>query len=139
MPLFENNIIKDNVKDLRDKAESKFQKATSTSGSGSEVVRFGSYFGLGSDGRARLRTVASRAANHQGLGAEQEIHASHFGLDIEEVKNMLKRVEKRADKDIAAGRFWMGYDGHQRLMHIAGRKGVGAEQVSVIDTRCFEE
>jgi hypothetical protein len=133
MPLFENNVVKDNAKDLKNKVESKFSHANSNSGSGSEVDRFGSHFGLGADGRARIKAAAGRAATHQGLGAEQDIHASHFGLDIEEVKKVLKRVERKADKEIRAGQHWMGHDGHQRLLNLANKQGVGAEQVSGLD------
>jgi hypothetical protein len=135
MPLFENNVVKDNAKDLKNKVEShlpSFSQANSKAGSGSEVDRFGSHFGLGADGRARIKAAAGRAATHQGLGAEQDIHASHFGLDIEEVKKVLKRVERRADKEIHAGRHWMGHDGHQRMLSLASKQGVGAEQVSIL-------
>ena len=51
-------------------------------GSGAEQDRYSTHFSLsqsflGSDGRAKLRTLASTP----GVGAEQDRYDSHFGLD----------------------------------------------------------
>jgi len=93
---------------------------------GGDVNRY--FTGLGADGKERLKQLA----NKQGVGAEQDRHASHFGLDeqkIHQFKNALfSRKGLGAEQDVHGGHFTLGHDGMQHVKRLAKTKGVGAEQ-----------
>jgi hypothetical protein len=96
---------------------------------GSQMNRY--FTGLGADGKERLKQLA----NTQGIGAEQDRHASHFSIDestISQMKNALfQRTGLGAEQDIHSGHFSLGQDGLQHVKRLAHTKGVGAEQVSL--------
>lgn len=94
---------------------------------GSETNRY--FTGLGADGKERLKQLA----NTQGIGAEQDRHASHFGLDEQKINQMKDALFRRkglgAEQDVHGGHFSLGHDGLQHVKRLANTKGVGAEQV----------
>ncbi|KAF2670413.1 hypothetical protein BT63DRAFT_237567 [Microthyrium microscopicum] len=96
--------------------------------SGAEQDRYGSFFGLGSDGLARIR----KAATYQGVGAEQDRYGSHFSLDSKQVRkaadSVLQSGRSAVHKDITNGNHWLGYDGRQVMKGLLNTGGVGAEQ-----------
>ena len=100
------------------------------SGSGSEVDRYGSHFGVGDGGLDRIK----QAAMTKGLGAEQEVHSGHFSLDSQAVKQAtdaaLKTQGLGAEQEVHAGHFGLGHDGKERVKKLLNTQGVGAEQVS---------
>jgi len=101
-------------------AKQKIQDATSSlkSTSGSEVDRYSNYFsGLGADGLKRLAAT-------KGVGAEQDRYASHFSLG----SSVADKAADALTNDHLLQNAWLGHDGKQRLLHLASKKGVGAEQ-----------
>lgn len=103
-------------------------------GSGAEQDRYGSHFGIGSDGMNRIK----QAANYKGVGAEQDRYQSHFSLDQEQVKaaaqSLLHAKGTGAEQDRHASHFGLGNDGWERAKELAKSQGVGAEQVTQLLT-----
>jgi hypothetical protein len=101
------------------------------SGSGSEVDRLESHFGLGEDGIARVK----RMAEMEGTGAEQDRYGGHFGIDEQKIKDAAAALSERkgsgAEQDVHAARFELGNDGIQQVRKLVGAQGVGSEQVGV--------
>lgn len=112
----------DNLRNLASKLDT-------GSGSGSEVDRYESHFGLGHDGIEQLK----KAASMKGAGAEQDRYDGHFGLDAEKIKEatnaFLNAKGTGAEQDVHSGHFGLGYDGLERVKQLTNMKGVGAEQV----------
>lgn len=116
-----------------EQATRKASNATSKFGSGSEVDRYESHFGIGSDGIERMKKAAT---DFKGVGAEQDRYQSHFGLDADKVqeaaKSILNAKGDGAEQDRHGSHFGLGADGWERAKQLARMQGEGAEQVGSV-------
>ena len=123
------------VQQAKDKAQEAMDAVTGSSASkpepkvgGSEVDTYGSHFGLGNDGLARVK----QAASMKGEGAEQDIWAGKMGLldeqRIQQAKDaMFNSGTSGAEQDRYQARFGLGNDGLERVKALAATKGSGSE------------
>lgn len=86
---------------------------------GAEQEIYGSYWSMGSDGMKRLLSKKGTVP-----GAEQERYGAHFGgLG----PSMADKITDALTNDHLLKNAWLGHDGKQKLVHIAMKKGDGAE------------
>lgn len=123
------------VQQAKDKAQEAMDAVTGSPASkpepkvgGSEVDTYGSHFGLGNDGLARVK----QAASMRGEGAEQDIWAGKMGLldgqRIQQAKDaMFNSGTSGAEQDRYQARFGLGNDGLERVKALAATKGSGSE------------
>jgi hypothetical protein len=101
---------------------------TTSFGSGAEQDRYASHFSLGADGLARIqRRLSTPGVGAE----QDRYALHFGGLDAQKIKAAAGKVFQGApgaEQDVHAGHFGLGNDGLERVKEVVKKQGVGAEQ-----------